>query len=123
MEGAEEQNTSLAEGATEVGETAEGAVPGKKGAKTKGKWLKKVPKDLLLTPGGVVLLSFAFLMELLDLIPGGALIWEWIPEIFFMFLLSTIAKIPLQGMVIPFIIERIPVVSDIVPSWLIRIIL
>ncbi len=116
MEG-EEQNIPLAEG------TAGEAALGKKGLKTKGKWLKKVPKDLLLTPGGVVLLSFAFLMELLDLIPGGALIWEWIPEIFFMFLLSAIAKIPLQGMVIPFIIERIPVVSDVVPSWLLRMIL
>jgi hypothetical protein len=102
----------------------EGTVPQEKGKlPSKGKWFKKIPMDLLFTPGGVVLLFFAGLMELLDLIPGGALIWEWIPEIFFMILLAFIAKIPFQSMLIPFIIERIPVVSDIAPTWLLRIIL
>ena len=93
----------------------------KKGGKKRGGWFQKIPPEVLFSPGGIILIIFAFMMEALDpLIPGGSLTVEMIPEILFMILLRIVAKVPLKSMIIPFGIERIPVISDIVPTWLIR---
>ena len=92
------------------------SVPKKKG------WFSKIPKGFLFSPGGVILVFFAIFMEISDIfIPGGALTIEIIPELFFMFLLTLIAKVPLKSSVIPLLIERIPIISDILPTWLIRL--
>lgn len=90
----------------------------------KRKWFKKIPKEFLFSPGGVILLFFALIMEITDLlIPVSgidSLVIELIPEILFCLMLSMIVKIPFTSQIIPLLIERIPVISDIVPTWLIR---
>lgn len=92
--------------------------------KKPGKWFQKIPQEILLSPGGIILIFFAVGMEIIDLIPGlgvDTMTWELALEVIFMILLSVIAQIPFQGMLIPFIIERIPGISDVLPSWLIRL--
>ncbi len=90
-----------------------------------GKWFRKVPKNILLTPGGVILIFFAFVMEIVDfLIPPcllDSLVIELLLELPFCLMLSLIAKIPFTSQIIPLLIERIPVLSDIVPTWFIRL--
>lgn len=100
----------------------EGGKKKKTKIKKKGRWFKKIPADVLLSPGGVVLLFFALIMEILDLfIPFGALTIEIIPEIIFIILLAIIAKVPVKNSIIPLLVERIPFLSDILPTWLIRL--
>jgi len=87
-----------------------------------GKHLSKIPSDILLSPGGIILVLFALVMEASDiLIPGGALTIEIIPELIFIILLFIIARVPLTSMILPFLVERIPGLSDIIPSWLVRL--
>lgn len=92
--------------------------------KTSGKWFQKIPTEILFSPGGVILIFFAFIIEIIDMIPIPAIdqAWELPLEIVFIILLAIIAKTPFLSMIIPFIIERIPIVNDIVPTWLIRMI-
>lgn len=91
--------------------------------KKKGKWFKKIPTEIILSPGGMILIFFALIMELIDVIPlpGIDQIWELPLEIIFVILLSIIAKVPLKTSVIPFFIERIPIINDILPTWVIRL--
>lgn len=90
----------------------------------KGKWFRKIPKEILFSPGGMVLIFLAIIFEILDLlIPSGALTFEIIPDLIFAFLLTIIAKVPFTSTIIPFLIERIPGISDIAPSWIIRLFL
>jgi len=90
--------------------------------KKKGGWFKKIPPGVLLSPGGMILIFFAVIMEILDLIPIPFIdqLWELPLELVFIGLLVLIAKVPLKTSLIPFLIERIPVVSDILPTWVIR---
>lgn len=89
--------------------------------KKKGRFFQKIPKDFLISPGGILLVFIAAIFEILDLlIPGGSLTIEIIPDLIFAILLTLIAKVPLTSSVLPFLIERIPVLSDIIPTWLIR---
>ena len=88
----------------------------------KGGWFKKIPAEIRFSPGGMVLIFFALGMEIIDIIPIPIIdqLWELPLELFFIFLLVKIAKVPLKASVIPFIIERIPGVNDIVPTWFLR---
>ena len=91
--------------------------------KKKGGWFQKIPPEILLSPGGVVLVFFALIIEIVDWIPLPVAdqIWELPLEIGFIILLVIIVKdISWKALVIPFIIERIPGISDIVPTWLIK---
>ena len=87
------------------------------------KWRKKIPKEVLNSPGGMILIVAAGVMELVDLIPIPFLdqLWELPLEIIFILLLVNIAKLPFQSLIIPFLIERIPIISDIIPTWLLRL--
>jgi hypothetical protein len=91
--------------------------------KKKGGWFQKIPTEILLSPGGVILIFFALIIEIIDWIPLPVVdqIWELPLEIGFIVLLVIIVKdISWKSLVIPFIIERIPIISDIVPTWLIK---
>jgi len=102
-----------------VNETPE---PEIKTKKKFGKHLSKIPSNILLSPGGIILILFALIMEVTDiLIPGGSLTIEIIPELIFVVLLLVIAKVPFTSTLLPFFIERIPILSDILPSWVIRL--
>jgi len=89
----------------------------------KGKWFARIPRNILFSPGGLVLVAVAVLIEIGDLIPIPILdqIWELPLEIIFMALLSVVAKPPIKSLIIPFVIERIPLLNDILPTWLIRL--
>lgn len=90
--------------------------------KMPGKWFRKVPKGVLFSPGGIILIFLAIIFEISDpLLPGGALTVEIIPDLIFAFFLIKIAKVPWQSTAIPFLIERIPLISDISPTWLIKL--
>ena len=91
-------------------------------SKKKG-WFQKIPAGVLLSPGGMILIFFALVMEIVDLIPIPIIdqLWELPFEIVFILLLSLIAKTPLKTAIIPFLVERIPVISDILPTWVIRL--
>ncbi len=99
--------------------------PAVKKGKTLGKWFQKIPREILFSPGGIVLIVFALIMEILDWIPIPIIdnLWELPLELIFIVFLAIIVKLPLQSMLIPFIIERIPMVNDIVPTWFIRMFL
>jgi len=93
--------------------------------KKKGGWFQKIPTDVLLSPGGMVLIFFALVMEIVDLIPLPVVdqLWELPFEIVFIVLLAVIAKVPLKTSLIPFLIERIPIISDVLPTWVIRMLM
>ncbi len=94
--------------------------------KKKGGWFQKIPTDVLLSPTGLVLISFAGFMELLDLIPVPIVdqIWEIPFEIVFIILLVKLAHVSLKSCVIPFFAERIigllTIGIDFIPTWVIR---
>ena len=96
--------------------------PEKVSAKKKGGLFKKIHANVLLSPGGLILIIFAAMMEILDLIPLPLLdqIWELPLELIFIALLCFIAKVPLKASLAPFILERIPLLSDILPTWVLR---
>jgi len=91
----------------------------------KSGWWKKIPPDLLLSPGGLILVILAFIIEACDLILPGVPILEYIIEIpleiIFLFLLAKIADYPVKSMIIPFVIERIPYLSDVLPTWFLKL--
>jgi len=93
--------------------------------KKKGGWFQKIPTDIILSPGGILLISLAVIIEVLDLIPLPIIdqIWELPLELLFMVMLFFIAKTPLKTMILPFIIERIPFISDVLPTWFLRMIM
>jgi len=91
--------------------------------KKKGGWFQKVPKDILLSPGGVILVFLALLIEIIDWIPLPVAdqVIEIPLEIIFLVFYIIIVKPDIKSLVIPFVIERIPVLSDILPTWLIKL--
>ncbi len=94
--------------------------------KKKGGFFEKIPRDILFSPGGAVLLTFSLFMEGLDWIPIPILdsfTWELVLELIFIVLLVLIARVSFKGLIIPFIIERLPGISDILPSWFLKLFL
>lgn len=92
-------------------------------SKKKGGWFQKIPRDILLSPGGMILLFLALLIEIIDFIIPLPLVEQIIElplEILFIVLFLSITKVSFKSCVIPFLIERIPLISDILPTWLLR---
>lgn len=67
-------------------------------------WLKDIPPT---SPSGIVLLALAFLAELIGPIPLVGLVFK----AFFYVALIAIAKPSLKSLIIPVIIEQIPIVN------------
>jgi len=90
--------------------------------KKKGGWFQKIPTDILLSPGGMILVFLAIIIEVIDWIPLPLIdqIIELPLEIMFIVLFVVITKASFKSLIIPFIIERIPLISDILPTWVIR---
>jgi hypothetical protein len=103
----------------------EGRVSGQIFPRQRGGFLGKVPKEILFSPGGMTLVFLAVVMEVLDIIPIPFLdqILELPLEIIFIVFFKFITKLPLSACLIPFLIERIPLINDIFPTWLIRLFL
>ncbi len=90
--------------------------------KKKNGWFKKIPSEILFSPIGVVLFAYAGIMEIIDIIPIPVLdnLWELPFEIVFVIMLMVFAKVPLKASIIPLLVERIPIINDILPTWVIR---
>ena len=87
--------------------------------KKKGGWFQKIPTDVLLSPGGIILIFFALIMELLDLIPAFFIV-ELLLEVGFIVMLKLIVKdMSLKAMVISFGIERLDFLG-ILPTWALK---
>ncbi len=95
----------------------------KPSTKKKGGWFQKVPREVLISPGGMVLFFLAVLLEATDWLPLPPVLDQIIEiplEVIFIVLFIIIAKPSIKSMVIPFIIERIPGLSDILPTWVLK---
>lgn len=102
-------------------ETLEIANPEKK----KG-WFQKIPAHVLLSPAGIILAMFALVIETIDLIPLPIIdqLWELPLEIaFIIFFLLLVKDASFKSLIVPFVLERIPVLSDILPTWFLKIIM
>lgn len=90
-------------------------VPGAK----KG-WFQKIPAEVRFSPGGFLLIGFAIFMEVLDWIIPLDGIFGIFFELIFIVMLVILAKVSLKSCLIPFLLERIPILSDILPTWFLR---
>ncbi len=100
-------------------------------------FFRKIPKTALLTPGGMICLVLAITIELFDYLLDGfcfllfhgmsyevftgpikAFI-DFLYAVFSAFLLG----IPAWSNLVPFLIERIPVLGTFLPSWILRLFL
>lgn len=95
-------------------------VPAKKSG-----WLSKIPADFLFSPGGIILVFVAMAMETIDLIPLPIIdqIIELPLEILFIIMLVFLAEVPIKSLIIPFLIERVPIINDILPTWVIKMLM
>lgn len=97
-------------------------------------FFKKIPKTALLTPGGMICLFVALIIEFLDylfdifgyfLFGGASEVIsgpiKTIIDLFYAFLSAFLLGIPLWSNLLPFLIERIPLVGTILPTWVIRL--
>lgn len=109
--------------ATPTPGNASKGTPGRK--KTPGKWFQKIPREILFSPGGFVLIFFALIVEIVDLIPLPVVdnLWELPLELGLIAMIVIIGKVSLASLLIPFIIERIPGLNDIVPSFFVKLFL
>ena len=97
-----------------------------KNDKKKSKWFQKIPTNVLLSPGGFVLIIFAGTIELIDLIPLPIIdqLWELPLEVLFIvFFMIIVPNASFKSLVIPIIIERIPLLNDILPTFFIKMIM
>jgi hypothetical protein len=97
--------------------------PAKPAIGAKKSHFKKIPTEVLFSPAGMVLIFMAAVIEIIDLIPIPVIdqLWEIPLEIIFSIFLIILAKVPLSYILLPAIIERIPIINDIVPSYLLRL--
>jgi len=95
-------------------------------AKKKSKWFSKVPTKVLLSPTGFILIFFAILTEVVDFLLPFPVLDNFIElpmETAFITLAVILVKeITLKSMLIPFLLERIPILNDILPTFVIRLI-
>lgn len=103
--------------------------------KKESKFFAKIPKEALLGPAGIFCVPLAILLEILDWIfdffhmiyPGS---WETIAgpvktflDLSYGIFSAHTLQIPLLSNVWPFLIERVPFLSTILPTWVLRIFL
>lgn len=105
--------------AEETQEKQEVKIPAKKG------WFQRIPASVILSPGGVILIFLAAVIELIDLIPLPIIdqVWEIPLELLFIVFFIIIVKPSFRSLIIPFIIERIPFISDFIPTWFLKMIM
>jgi len=104
-------------------------------SKAQSKFFTKIPKTNLLGPGGMIGVFLAVFVEtsdwFLDLFhlmrPG-----QWEAAVFplktFIDLVYAIFSaflfgVPISSNIVPFLIERIPILSTILPTWVLRILI
>lgn len=103
--------------------------------KKRGGFFQRIPKETLLTPAGMVGVMLACFLEVSDwildyfhiLYPGK---WESLVmpiktffDLIFGFSLSLMTRTSVKSNILPFLVERIPFISTILPTWVLRIII
>jgi hypothetical protein len=105
-------------------------------AKKQSSFFGKIPKTKLLTPGGMIATFLCLTIDLLDYLLDfiGILLWRGLHyeiinwpiktfgDIFVAIFVPLLIGIPISSSLLPFLIEIIPVVGTLVPSWVINII-
>ena len=103
--------------------------------KTQSRFFTKVPKTALLEPGGMIGVLLACFIEISDwfldlfhLIRPGQ--WEVVVfplktyiDLVFAIFSAFLFGIPISSNILPFLIERIPFLSTILPTWILRILI
>jgi hypothetical protein len=95
-------------------------------AAKKGGWFQRVPREILTTPGGMILILLAVTIEIVDWLPLPPIfdqILEIPLEVIFLILFIRIVKHSFKSLILPFIIERIPGISEISFTWLFKMLL
>lgn len=103
--------------------------------KKRGGFFQRIPKETLLTPAGMVGVMLACLLEVSDwmldyfhvLYPGK---WEILVmpiktsvDLIFGLFLSLMTRTSVKSNILPFLIERLPFIGTILPTWVLRIII
>ncbi len=101
----------------------------------KSRFFAKIPKSVFLRPEGMIILFLACFLELSDWIfdifhfiyPGT---WEnfvspikTMLDLSFAFFSALLLKVSILSNLFPFLIERVPILSTILPTWVLRLIL
>jgi hypothetical protein len=87
------------------------------------KRFNRIPPEILFSPAGMVLLFMAVVTEAMDLmIPGSTFGIKLITDLFFVFFLMVVARSSFKSIILPFLIERIPLLSDLIPTWIVKMI-
>ncbi|MDI6603000.1 MAG: hypothetical protein QME57_02665 [Patescibacteria group bacterium] len=96
------------------------------GVLKKGGWFERVPRDILFSPGGMVLTLLALIIEGMDWLPIPPVLDQILEiplEINFYILFIQIVKPSIKSLIIPFGLERIAGLSDILPTLLLKMFL
>jgi len=91
--------------------------------KKKGGWFQKIPKEVFLSPGGMVILFVVIIVEVLGVlvpIPVIGFIIQLPFVILLYILLITVAKVSFKSLIIVPIIEFF---FPFLPTWIIRILM
>ena len=91
--------------------------------KKKGGWFQKIPSEIFLTPGGMVILFVVIIVEILGILIPIPIIGFLIqlPFVILLYiLLITVAKVSFKSLIIVPIIELF---LPFLPTWIIRILL
>lgn len=95
------------------------AIPKKKG------WFQKIPTNVLFSPAGIIIAVFALMTDVIDWIPIPVIDQSWELPLEILLIVLIIVLIPdisIKSLAIPFLIERIPIINDIVPTWFLKFI-
>jgi hypothetical protein len=91
--------------------------------KKKGGWFQKIPREIFLSPGGMVILFIVIIIEILGVlipIPVIGFIIQLPFVIILYILLITVAKVSFKSLIIVPIIEFF---FPFLPTWIIRILM
>jgi hypothetical protein len=103
--------------------------------KKQSRFFQKVSKDVLTSPGGMVCLFLAAFLEVLDWVldvfhfvypfkwEAAVAIPKAILDFIFAIFSAPLLRVSVLSNLLPFLFERIPFLSTIVPTWIIRILL
>jgi hypothetical protein len=89
--------------------------------KKKGGWFQKIPTDILMTPGGMVIMLVGFLIWITGIIIPIPILNQIIAlplEIIFYILLITVAKVSVKSLILPSVAELF---FPFLPIWMIKI--
>jgi hypothetical protein len=92
----------------------------------------KIPREKLFSPGGIILTALALVIELLDIFMSFfSFLTAYSLDVFlgyiklglelvFVLFLKVLLDVPFESAIFPLLIERVPILSDFLPTWLIR---